>query len=186
MPNSQLKRLFISLNLPKDAKNKIAAAIINKLSDKNKGVKWVNPAGLHFTLHFLGDLNKIQTDEVKKIMGSLEKKFKKMEFNLNYIKAFPNSNRPRIIFLQGQQTNGDSVFKLQAELGKKLIKIGLKIDRRIWQPHITLGRVKFGQININFTKINEVKFNIDTYSLTESQLEPAGPRYTEVIGFKLL
>lgn len=185
-PNNK-KRLFLALNLPLNIKKQIAE-LLNILSKQNKGVKWVNPLGLHLTLHFLGYLDEEQNNKVQGIMQSLPDKFGEMSFIFKQVGAFPNLTRPRIIFLQGEQVGSRSVFKLQELLGLELIKLGIDIDDRSWQVHITLGRVKISNLNLKLpqnSKALPLSFKITSFELMESELTPSGAKYKEVMSCQL-
>ncbi|MFH1522414.1 MAG: RNA 2',3'-cyclic phosphodiesterase [Patescibacteria group bacterium] len=180
------KRLFISLNLSAGVKEQISC-IIDKLRKENKGVKWVILKSLHLTLHFLGYLDEEQSRKVQISMQSLSGKFKKMDFIFNRINAFPNIKNPRIIFVAGEQINSRSVFSLQELLGKELVKLGIGVDHRSWKLHITIGRAKEQNVNLNIENniIAPMQFSISTFELMESELTQRGAMYNEVANFKL-
>lgn len=190
MENQEKKRLFIALKLPDDIIADITD-LINKLTKQNKSraVKWVKPDGIHLTLHFLGYLDVQLENQIKLIMQSFQGKFGELQFKLGKINAFPNLSRPRVIYLGCKQVDSKSVFKLQELLGEKLIQLRIKVDRRHWKPHLTLGRVKDvgtfqvppDLINFDFNKI----FTVNLFELIESKLKPDGAEYKEVISYKL-
>jgi len=187
MENLNKKRLFIALNLPADVKKKIEE-IINDLATRNKGIRWVKAAGLHLNLHFLGNLNSLEENKVKLIMESLAGKYGEMVFRLERVDAFPNIIAPRVIYLASRQKNGDTVFKLQTDLGSQLNKAGFTTDKRPWKLHLTLGRVKKPAGSIK-TKANypalPVNFKVASFELIKSDLKPDGAVYSQVISYKL-
>lgn len=233
--NAKKRRIFIALNLSKEIKEELAEALV-KLSGeadgvhpapfgqfikykkntlpKRCGVKWVKPDGFHLTLHFLGYLDEPQIEKVMAVMNELAKKFGPINFEAEGIGAFPALTNPRIIFLDCRQTNGNSVYELQTELGKKLEKIGITIDKRRWQAHLTLGRVnpvRNTRKVLNFAsrqkdiisngvktklpqsvhslakyvKIKNKQFSVDSFELMESHLSPSGAEYEIVTSYKL-
>lgn len=199
MIGNDRKRLFIALNLPSEIKEKLTVYLEN-LARQNRGVKWVSPEGLHLTLHFLGYLDEKKTEEVKSMMQTLSNKFGEMNFTLKQIDAFPNLVRPRIIFLEALQVGSRSVFKLQELLGIGLIKLGLDIDDRPWQSHLTLGRVnpirkggasngaRIPNLNLKLPRNSEIlplSFGVSSFELMESELTPEGAKYKEIASFKL-
>jgi len=199
MIGNDRKRLFIALNLSAKIKEKLTA-FLEDLARYNRGVKWVNPEGLHLTLHFLGYLDERKTEEVKNMMQSLSGKFGGMNFSLKQLDAFPNLARPKIIFLEAKQGGDQSVFDLQELLGLELIKLKIDIDDRPWRSHITLGRVnpirsgwasngaRISNTNLKMPGDSEIlplDFEVSSFELMESELTPAGARYKEVASFKL-
>lgn len=196
-----IKRLFIAINLPEKIKKEIVE-FTDKLAknNKNKPIKWVRGDGLHITLHFLGYADGMLEEQVKLAMQSLSGKFGELKFILGKISAFPNlasppSSRkmqdygeasPRVIFLECEQTNGKSVFKLQELLGKKLIQLGIAVGERLWKPHITLGRVKEKcDFKIGDCAVEPINFSVSSFELMESRLTPRGAKYKEAVSCKL-
>lgn len=181
------KRLFIAINLPDKIKEQIAGLLQNLAkNNKNKPIKWVMGDGLHITLHFLGYADGMLEEQVKLAMQSLSGKFGELKFILGKISAFPNLASPRVIFLECEQTNGKSVFKLQELLGKKLIQLGIVVDERLWKPHITLGRVKERcDFKTWDCAVEPLNFSVSSFELMESRQTPQGAEYKEVISCKL-
>lgn len=188
---NEKKRLFIALNTPPEVKKKIADLLdeLRKIGGEN--VKCVSADNLHITLHFIGYADNELMEKIKEALNGISGKFGKMEFELGRIGAFPHMDRPRVIFLECKQTNGDSVFKLQKKLGEELNKIGIKTDSRLWTPHITLGRVKdnhedYAELSSGYPGLNSAKkFIINSFELMESKLTPHGAEYKEIMGYKL-
>lgn len=181
------KRLFIALNLPEKIKKEIVE-FSDKLAknNKNKPIKWVMGDGLHITLHFLGYADGILEEQVKLAMQSLSGKFGEFEFALGKINAFPNLASSRVIFLECEQINGKSVFKLRELLGKKLIQLGIAVDERLWKPHITLGRVKERcDFKTWDCAVEPLNFSVSSLELMESRLAPQGAEYEKIVSYNL-
>lgn len=188
-------RIFIALNPPEVLKSDIAG-LIDILQQNNKEIKWVKPDGFHLTLHFLGYLEEETIKKVKNMMAGISGTFGRMEFKIGGINAFPDLDNPRVIFLECEQEKGGLAVELQKELGRGLARLGIKIDKRIWTPHITLGRVKNNfQLSIfspkadsppaNNYQLKERKFFIESFELMESRLSKEGAEYKELASFKL-
>ena len=185
MGNIRKKRLFIALNLPQEVKNAIND-FTNKLKKTHKEIRWISSEGLHITLHFLGELNEQEEDEIKISLQSLDNQFKEMEFETGKISAFPNINNPRVVYLACKQINGNSIEKLQKLIGFNLVKAGTKIDKRKWGPHITIGRVKEQTILDLKTEFEKTKFKIASFEIMEAFLKPTGAEYKEVAKYNLI
>jgi len=192
------KRLFTAINLPRDLKDELKN-LLNELKKREPSVKWVKPDGFHLTLHFLGYLDESEEERAKKAMSGFAGKFGELEFELGKISAFPDINRPRVIFLECRQVNGDTSVKLQKELGEALRKNSIIIDGRPWASHITLGRVKddgrFGRTNPiacglkNFSELfgaaSKKRFKVNSFELMESKLSQGGAEYKIVKSYAL-
>ena len=186
MTNNRKKRLFIAFNLPDSISNYINSIIVKLKNHKN--VSWTKKDNLHITLHFLGYLSEDEENKVKLLMQGLIGKFKKIELTLDKISAFPNLTIPKIIFVSCRQKNGNSSFNLQKILKNELTNVGIKTDNRNWTSHITIGRIKFGNINLELSpEINHKDhFVINTFDLMSSELKPTGAEYKIIEKYNLL
>jgi 2'-5' RNA ligase len=189
MPEDRTKRLFLALNMPPGDKIKVSR-FIGPLSIKYPAIHWLDPAGLHITLHFLGDISLDFEEKIKARLALIEGKFREPIY-LSYtnLGAFPGPERPRIIFLGCRQLNGQSVYNLHQELALNLTSLGIGIDKRQWQPHITLGRVKdisSGQIKFDKALALAGDFAVLTFELMSSNLSPAGAIYEKVASYSLM
>jgi len=177
-------RSFIAINLPIEIKETLRKFLFELQKDLSRQpIKWVNPDGLHFTLHFLGYLDDEQLAKVKDILkfwtGKYHEYNTKIEYQISDLGGFPNLNRPRVIFLNCQELNTKKIIQnLQKDLGRDLAKLGIEIDSRPWHSHLTLGRVKAPQILHfkNYPPFN-LRFEVKSIDLMKSELSRQGATY---------
>lgn len=199
------KRVFLAINLPKNIRDEMhnysqnLARILGyktpsrtppnlplerggKMVERGRkeiGIKFVEKENLHITLHFLGDKTEQKIYEIIKIGGSAARNFSGFEIVINKLNAFPNINFPRIIVLGSEQESG-VLQDLRGELGEGLEDIGIETDKRPWEGHITLARVKFGRIDFGRLLkqgVGELRWMADGFDLVESELTESGPIY---------
>jgi len=179
-------RTFIAVNLPAEIKNELKTRI-NEIKSvlKNDGVKWVNSENFHLTLHFLGYLNEKELMAVQRILDNEVKNISAFCLAVSGFGTFPEKNRARVLFVKCRQVNGDSLVNLQQSIGKRLKEIGMEIDTRPWQTHITFARLRVPEkvSLIEVEEIKEIKFNIDSIDLMKSELRKSGPIYTIIKKF---
>lgn len=185
MTNKKNKRLFLAINLPSDLKKEISN-LIEALRVKNRGVKWVNPIGVHFTLYFLGEIEEKKEKEIKKAMTMIAKQFSRTQIQIGPIDAFPDLSQPQVIFLTARQIGGRSLLTLQKAVGRELERLRIPLDQRSWRMHLTLGRVKR---RLNFTLVPIVKqirtpFAVTSFELMSSVLKPTGAEYKIEASFR--
>ena len=185
MISKKTKRLFLAINLPFDLKKEIGN-LIEALRTKNRGVKWVNSVGVHFTLHFLGEIEEKKEEEIKKAMTVVAKQFPPARIKIGQINAFPDLNQPRVIFLTAQQINGRSLPVLQENTGQELKRLGIFLEERPWRLHLTLGRVKgrFNFVTVPILRQIRKSFFVDSFELMSSILKPAGAEYKTEVSFR--
>lgn len=126
-------RTFISVNLPPEIKEKIGEVV--KDFDI-KGIKVVDPELVHVTLKFLGPVEESRIGGIEATLG----KVKAMPFEARFrsIGGFPGSRNPRVIWI-GAEGNFDG---LSRQVEDAMEGIGFERECR-FQPHVTIGRVKF-------------------------------------------
>ena len=174
------KRVFLAINLPEDVKKEIfnlSQKLIRRLPEKS--IKFVEKENLHVTLHFIGDQTEAKIEEIIKVGEEVARNFSGFEVAINKLNAFPNINFPRIIVL-GSERESEVLQDLRNGLGERLERIGIEIDKRPWEGHVTLARIKFGKVDFNkFTKnqIGEWRWMADGFDLVESKLTEDGPIY---------
>lgn len=187
MPILEEKRLFLAINLPNETKTEIDG-LLAKLEKNVNYVKWVEKDSLHVTIHFLGNLNLDQIDDLIESLAKLEGRYnQEMVFAISNLNAFPNIYNPKVIFLECRQQTGASVIKLHKETLDEIIKLNFAADLRRWSPHITLGRAKnkvnpqiFSQYGIK----DKLILKVNSFELMESNLTPSGAKYKIIKSFK--
>ncbi len=183
-------REFLAIEIEEFLKNNIQKTQETIKNTDSCKVNYVKTENIHLTLKFFGEINDKQEKQIIKIIEKTIENYKQYTIKLAKIGAFPNINRPRVIWT-GIKDKHDITIKLIKELDNEFNKIGFKKEKN-YVPHITIGRVK----EIHDKKLltdtlkdlkNEYmgKLEIKSLSLKESQLTPNGPIYTTKKEFKL-
>lgn len=183
-----MKRIFLALSLPADIRDFIAN-IIEKLrrADKSGAVRWVDPAGAHITLHFLGDQSDGAISAASAAIQPIAARMSFIELETSGLNCFPNQRQPRVIFLETIERGAVNLPAFVRELDQALMALGYKIDNKPWHPHITLGRVKGAwQCLRQLPKFFPRQFTIKELTLFESKLTPRGSKYTIIQSFSFL
>lgn len=183
------KRLFLAINLDKKTRDSLVKIQeILKRKTPLKTAKWVEPENLHISLFFLGDIGKKQLAIILKKLGKIDG-VDPFSLSLKNLGFFPDEKNPRVIWV-GLSGETNYLKMLYEKIAKALKEEKIIADYR-FVPHITLGRVKKG--NIHFSperKIEEIlenseEFKVKTFSLMESVLRKEGPRYFQLKEFIL-
>ena len=152
------------------------------LSSSKADIKFVEPENIHLTLKFLGDVQEDMIDDVIKVIEAIS--FDPFTFMIEGVGVFPNMRRPQTIWagITDGLTELSHVFNL-VENG--LSKLGFEKERRRFNPHLTLGRVRSGrnrdQLVDSLKAVSDEEFgkvNVDEITLKKSVLTPKGPIYT--------
>ena len=138
-------RLFVALDLPAGAKAALAATMGQLQSVIPAGVRWVNPAGIHLTLKFMGDTEAGLVTPLRAALWEAAAAGDAMPFplHLDGLGVFPNGREPRGIYA-GVDGDLDSLTQAQRQVEQAIVHLGFRQDNRSFCPHLTLGRVRDG------------------------------------------
>lgn len=180
-------RTFIAVELSASV-SQAALDLMQKLQDTPANVKWVGPTELHWTLKFLGEVSTRDIPSVCRAMIQAVEKLPAFELQVRGAGAFPKPDRPRTVWL-GAGEGTDHFVQLHEALEQKLEPLGFRSERRRFQPHITLGRVRrspagvdeLGGLIAEQADFDGGKMRVDEVIAFSSRLERLGPTY-EILG----
>jgi 2'-5' RNA ligase len=181
-------RLFVAVDLDEGTRNG-AAGIIGELSRKDFDVKWVDPANLHMTLKFLGEVREDQVNFIEGRISSALAGVKEFRISVGGAGYFGRPDRIRTLWI-GVNQGRDALAGISRELGRELG--GIRREDHEPNPHLTIGRVKScrnreGLLRelerLEHVKIGEV--SVKEIKLKQSILERDGPRYSDLKVFPL-
>ena len=187
-------RAFIAIPLPHPLLEKLAA--LQRQLEKQippGSVRWTRAEGIHLTLKFLGDVPTAQQRDIEQGMAQASGHHP-FTLNAGGLGCFPNFKRPRVVWvgLGGQM---DALHALRDTVERAIAPLGYPTEKRRFNPHLTLGRVKkhaskadvvdLGQ-RLEATEVDALGQNTVTgISLIRSQLRPSGAVYTQLSHVKL-
>jgi 2'-5' RNA ligase len=183
-------RTFIAIDLPGEILNKIGE--ITKYFQAltpSKAIKWVSMDKLHLTLKFLGEVQKDQLETIKSVLIHTLDKLPPCEITIKGLGMFPNANNPRVIWLG--ITDAVALISIQQILDNALATVDIPREKRVFSPHLTLGRVRSNAKPADVEQIGKVlsQYKVDTIGritvneirLYQSELRPGGPIYTPLL-----
>lgn len=179
-------RAFIAIDLPEKVKTSISS-LQNNLKELNLSAKWVRPDNIHLTLKFLGNISDDKLTPVKEIIANIAKEFKTFEVNLTELGFFPNSRKPRVLFIATSKS--EKLKAIADSLEEGLAKIGFVKEGR-FKSHLTLARIKslenISHLNKKITSLRiQASFKIDQITLYQSKLTSSGPVYEKLFTAQL-
>lgn len=176
-------RSFIAISLPPPIQTYLTQ-LQDELKSTGADVKWVEPANIHLTLKFLGEIDEYTAERIKTAMLEACTLVKPFALSLASLGGFPSTNNPRVIWI-GIKEGITETTLLAAHLEKKLVTLGI-IEDHPFTAHITLGRVRTGKNRKELAqKLQQpllpegtpISFLVDRITLYESKLSPHGPTY---------
>ena len=155
-----------------------------RLEGTGADIKFVEPENLHLTLKFLGEVEPHQVQEVSEIVESTT--FAPFSLTVEEVGVFPSLKRPRVVWagiIEGVTELADVAQKTD----RRLSGVGFERERRKFQPHLTLGRVRTGRNREALVdEIQAIKYErfgtvpVEKIVLKKSVLTPSGPVYTNL------
>lgn len=178
-PMSKPIRAFIAIKL---ASPPSLSVVITKLDVIGRPVKAVHADRLHVTLKFLGDISPELISQLGDAIRGIANAHSAFNLRIRGLGAFPNVRRPTVVWAGLE--NGETLVNMAAELDKRLKPLGISQERRKYQPHLTLARVRSkppAELAALLDELATEDFgvvSIDSLELMQSDLGPEGPRYT--------
>ena len=170
-------RLFVAIPLPDSITDKLHAV---QGQIKRVGCNMNYAKDFHLTLLFLGDCD--GHGQIIHALSSLT--FSPFKLSLSDIGIFPNWQNPKVVWVG--LIAPDELFTLQRSIETALNHP----PDKPFNPHLTVGRVKYIKNKRNFkdilanTKVQKKSFVVNEFQLIESTLTPEGPVYHILKTFK--
>ena len=175
-------RAFISADVPGEGR---IEEIVYSLKVADPTLKTVDPSIMHVTLKFLGDIPEAKVGSICDIMREATKGIVPFDLGLKGMGAFPNKNRPRVIWVGLE--NVQPLVTMAHLLDEDLSSLGFERERRGFSPHLTLARARTER---SVPAVREViednshshlgTVHVDRIRLKRSVLTRSGPQYSTV------
>ena len=180
-------RAFIAIELPAEIQenlDQISTQLKQRLNDLP--VRWVPGKNMHLTLKFLGDVSVANIGMLQEVLQTEAAAVRSFEFSVGTIGAFPNAQRPRVVWIGIEAP--PELAALQASLENHLARLGYSREERPFSPHLTLGRVSRSASSTEVRQIGEAVQScrvgflgaacVQEIHLYKSDLKPGGSVYT--------
>jgi len=129
-----MPRLFVAIDLPNTIKDGLLAL---KEDDLPPG-RWATRAGLHLTLHFIGNVPDAVADAYQEILKQVD--VPAFDLTIGGVGQFPIEDRAKVIWAGVDNT--PELRALHDATGDALEDEGFNREQRRYHPHITLMRFK--------------------------------------------
>ena len=104
-------------------------------------LKWVDPATIHLTLAFLGELTDEQLAKAAQASDAAARQADPFSYRLAQLGTFGAPRQPRVVWVGVDETSG-KLTRLQRILAHELEQRDFALETRPFSPHLTLARVK--------------------------------------------
>jgi 2'-5' RNA ligase len=135
-----MTRTFIALEID-ESLQRYLSGISHQMAQELPDLHWVDPAGIHLTLAFLGELTDKQIAEAISAARVAGQQVPPFKFRLSGPGIFGSPRQPRVIWIGIEEPSG-TLVQLHHVLNRELAQRGFEVDQRSFSPHLTLSRVK--------------------------------------------
>ncbi len=195
MPGVTTLRTFIAIPLSEEIHGKLAGVQrLLKRTGPEGTVRWVDPSSIHLTLHFLGDILPERVEPVRAALSVVARHASPFEFGVGELGAFPNTSRPRVVWV-GVQDASSWLSLLHDAVNEAMANLGFTPEERRFSPHLTLGRVRRNADSRDVRALGNTVAQTDIGTLGtvhareiiffQSVLKPSGAEYTALHTFGL-
>ena len=175
-------RAFIAIELSDQVKETIRN-FQEQLKPLGCDVSWVKPENAHLTLKFLGDVKIKMIPSVTETLANSCRDLRSFDMALTQPGVFPDLRHPRVVWIGLDDTEG-KLGQLAGSLETALGNIGFKKERRDFQAHITVGRVRTPKNIVRFCEAIKsfavpagIKQSVGEITFFKSTLTPQGSVY---------
>jgi 2'-5' RNA ligase len=178
-------RSFIAIDFPEETR-KALEDIQKELKQCGAGVRWVKPGSIHLTLKFLGNIHLAQVEDIALAVAQEVRDQPPITLGAAGLGAFPSRRKPRVIWI-GMEGEVQRLSRIQARVENALEPLGFVREKRVFQAHLTIGRVKDrrrlqalidAMATLDMEPFNS--FDADEIILYKSDLRPTGAIYTKL------
>jgi 2'-5' RNA ligase len=183
-----MTRTFVALEM-NEAVQRHLESIIHQVARILPDVRWVDPAGIHITLAFLGELTDGELSGVKHAVQAAVQRAVPFSYSLSRLGMFGTPRQPRVIWMGIEEPAG-ALQRLQCDLTQELIRRNFAVDKRPFSPHLTLARIK---VPLNPDELQRLQhllegpqqellsselYPVRHVAVMKSELSRSGARYT--------
>lgn len=189
-----LLRAFIALEIPAPIREAIQqqTAALRKSADSSL-VRWVPAGNLHLTLKFLGDVSTTNLPFLTQMLSREAGQHAGFSLQVGGLGAFPNSRRPRVIWIGIHAP--EELSALARSLESATRRLGYPSEERPFSPHLTIGRIKQTASPADLQRIHTAlestqvgplgSAEVTAVHLMKSDLQPTGSVYTRLFSAPL-
>ena len=176
-------RLFVGLGLPD--------GVIARLSIMCAGVpgaSWVEPANMHLTLRFIGEVEERDAEEIDSMLASIAAPA--LSLTLAGVNTFGEGAKARALWAAVEPSA--DLSHLHAKVESAVVRAGQPPESRKFTPHVTLARLHkpqpprlaaFLEGNAPF---QAGPFGIEQFTLFESRPGKGSPVYIPLVDYPLI
>ena len=198
-------RAFLAVELSQSLRTELATVqqeLKRSLEEKMQGgtrISWAQPASIHLTLKFLGDMDEQVIDPLRAALEETIGSQVAVTVPLERLGAFPFPQAPRVLWVGPLEkwekgTDAKRVAEIHDAIEQVCEGLHFLRETRPFSPHLTLARIKMGERHVGAALAKSGmldfpvvvgSFAIESVVLMQSELKPTGSVYTKLWDVRL-
>jgi 2'-5' RNA ligase len=156
-------------------------------------ISWAQPASIHLTLKFLGDMDEQVIDSLRAALEQAVGGQLAVTVPLERLGVFPHLQSPRVLWV-GPSENWEKgvearrVVEIHGAIEEACERVNFLRETRPFSPHLTLARIKMGERHVGAALAKSGMLDLpvavgslvmESVVLMQSELRPTGSIYTK-------
>ncbi len=193
-------RAFLAVELSQELRAELATVQqelkcrIEPEKRRDTRISWAQPASIHLTLKFLGDMDEQVIDPLLVAVEQAIRSQIPVNVPLERLGVFPRPQSPRVLWV-GPSENWERgaevkrIVEIHGAIEQACEGLSFLRETRPFSPHLTLARIKVGerQVGVALAKagvldrpISLGSLAVESVVLMKSDLQPTGSVYTKL------
>ena len=174
-------RLFVAIRPPEDVRDMLIDTM-----EGVEGARWQDEEQLHLTLHFIGDCDRHQANDVAVALDTVT--CPAFDLALSGVGQFERKGMVHTVF--AAVPPNPSLMRLQSTVEHRCRAVVVNERHRKYVPHVTIARANrstapFDSWILRHSALSSKVFRVNSFALYESHLDLAGARYEPVHSYAL-
>ncbi|MEQ1563537.1 MAG: RNA 2',3'-cyclic phosphodiesterase [Nitrospiraceae bacterium] len=198
-------RAFLAVEVSQSLRTELATVqqeLKRSLEERMQGgtrISWAQPASIHLTLKFLGDMDEQVIDPLRAALEETIGSQVAVTVPLERLGAFPFPQAPRVLWVGPLEkwekgTDAKRVAEIHDAIEQVCEGLHFLRETRPFSPHLTLARIKMGERHVGAALAKSGmldfpvvvgSFAIESVVLMQSELKPTGSVYTKLWDVRL-
>jgi 2'-5' RNA ligase len=198
-------RAFLAVELSPELRAKLAI-LQQELRQRiepelNRGtrISWVQPASLHLTIKFLGDMDEQVNDPLRAAVEQAIGSQMAVNVPLERLGGFPRPQSPRVLWVGPSEnwekgTEEKRIAEIYATIEQACEDLRFLRETKPFSPHLTVARIKMGERHVGMSlaqsgvldrPLSLGSLAVKSVALMKSELKPTGSVYTRLWSVRL-
>ena len=193
-------RAFLAVELSQELRTKLATVQrelkhrIELEMKRDMRISWAQPASIHLTLKFLGDMDQQVIDPLRAAIEQAIGSQIAVNVPLERLGAFPRPQSPRVLWVGPSEhwekgAEAKRIAEIHGAIEQACEGFSFLRETRPFSPHLTLARIKAGERHVGVALAQSGVLNrplslgslaVETVVLMKSGLKPTGSVYTKL------